>query len=157
MSQSNDIRPALEADAPAACALVRASITMLCGEDHGGDALTLEGWLVNKTPANLARWFASPGISAFIAERGGVMTGVGAVRDDGEIMLAYVCPRARFLGVTSALLARMEESARAKHAGRMTLTTTLTARRFYLARGYAAGEDEEDFFEEGPGALVKNL
>ena len=37
------IRPAVVSDAPAACDVVRCSITDLCSEDHQGDEATLAG------------------------------------------------------------------------------------------------------------------
>ena len=103
MSEAFNIRPATPADADAACALVCESIVYLCRDDHFGDKLTLEGWLANKTPKNMAYWMSAPGMNAFVAERAGEMIGVGAVRDDGEITLAYVSPKARFQGVTKAI------------------------------------------------------
>ena len=157
MSDTFDIRPAVAADADAACALVRASIIGLCKADHFGDALTLEGWLANKTPSNLGYWFTAPGMNGFIAERDGAMIGVGAVRDDGEIVLAYVSPLARFQGVTKALVARMEAVAREKLADRMSLTTTETARKFFEARGYVAEDEEGDLFSEEQCGMIKEF
>ena len=157
MSETFEIRPAVAADAEAACALVRASILGLCKADHFGDALTLEGWLANKTPSNMAYWFAAAGMNGFIAERSGAMIGVGAVRDDGEIVLAYVSPLARFEGVTKALVARMEAVAKEKLADRMSLTTTETARRFYEARGYVAEDEEGDLFSEEQCGMIKEF
>jgi hypothetical protein len=69
MSEELVIRPATSDDAESACALVRSSIIELCTVDHNGDALTLEGWLANKTPKNMAYWMSAPGMNAFIAER----------------------------------------------------------------------------------------
>lgn len=157
MSATFEIRPAGARDAPAACALVCLSIVELCRADHLGDKLTLEGWLANKTPANFMYWFTAPGCNGFIAERGGAMIGVGAVRDDGEVTLNYVAPPARFQGVSKALLARMEELAKTKLAERMTLTTTETARQFYLDRGYTAEDEDGDLFADEQCAMVKTI
>ena len=157
MSETFSIRPAAAGDAEAACALVRASIIGLCKADHFGDPLTLEGWLANKTPKNMAYWFTAPGMTGFVAERDGALVGVGAVRDDGEIVLAYVSPLARFQGITKALVARMEATAREKLADRMNLTTTETARRFFEARGYVAEDEEGDLFSEEQCAMIKEF
>ncbi len=151
------IRKAEEGDAQAACDLIRRSILDLCKQDHGGDALTLEGWLCNKTPENMAFWITNPGTHVFIAERDGVMAGVGAVSDYGEILLAYVEPALRFQGVTHALLKQMEETCRGGIVERMSLTSTETAREFFLGRGYQLEEEEGDAFAETELALVKNL
>ena len=45
-----EIRDALPEDAPAACEVIRRSISELCGADHLNDALILGRWLANKTP-----------------------------------------------------------------------------------------------------------
>lgn len=151
------VRKAEEGDAQAACALIRRSILDLCQQDHGGDALTLEGWLCNKTPENMAFWITNPGTHVFIAERDGVIAGVGAVTDYGEILLAYVEPAQRFKGVTHALLKEMEATCRGGIVERMSLTSTETARDFFLGRGYQLEEEEGDAFAETELALVKNL
>ena len=62
--------------------------------------------------------------------------GGGGVRDDGEITLNYVAPKARFRGVSSALLNALEVSAVDRGARGFTLLSTETAHRFYLSRGY---------------------
>ena len=61
---------------------------------------------------------------------------VGAVTDAGEITLNYVSPYARFRGVSRALLEALEARAVERGNSRCTLTSTETARRFYLANGY---------------------
>ena len=157
MSDAFNVRPATPADADAACALVCESIVYLCRDDHFGDKLTLEGWLANKTPKNMAYWMSAPGMNAFVAERAGEMIGVGAVRDDGEITLAYVSPKARFQGVTQAIVARMETTAKEKLAERLSLTTTETARRFFVARGYVAEDEAGDLFNDEQCVLIKEI
>jgi GNAT superfamily N-acetyltransferase len=61
---------------------------------------------------------------------------VGSVTSAGLITLNYVSPDARFRGVSRALLRALEARAREKGNTRCTLTSTETARRFYLANGY---------------------
>ena len=149
------LRAAQPMDAEPACALVRRSILELCTLDHGGDPLTLEGWLCNKTPHNMLVWITTPGTTCFIAEMDSALAGVGVVTDYGEVLLAYVAPERRFRGVTSALLDQMERHARAQHADRMSLTTTDTARAFFLARGYAPEEEIGDLFSDDQSTLLK--
>jgi GNAT superfamily N-acetyltransferase len=139
----NDIRPAKPQDADEACEIVRRSISELCHEDHGGDPMELQGWLANKTPANFRTWFTQLGLYGFIAEREGAMAGVGLLAGSGEIMLLYVSPEARFHGVSKALLTAMEEQLLKLRKEICSLTTTQTAKRFYLDRGYQLLEDEE--------------
>lgn len=157
MENNISIRAARAEDSSPACELVRDSITQLCKADHMGEPLTLQGWLANKSAANFIFWITTPGSNVLIAERGGEMIGVGAVRDDGEVMLNYVAPAARFQGVSSALLTAMEILAREKRAERMSLTTTETARRFHEARGYVAEEEEGDLFSEEQCGMTKEF
>lgn len=58
------------------------------------------------------------------------------MRDSGEITLNYVSPDYRFTGVSRALLAALEKRAIERGNDRCTLSSTATARRFYLANGY---------------------
>lgn len=131
------IRGARPADAAAACDVLRRSIAELCAADHGGDPAVLAAWLANKTPASLAAWITHPGNAVLLAVEAGRVIAVGAVNGAGEITLNYVAPEARFRGVSRALLAALEDRARAAGHPRCTLHSTQTARRFYAAAGYA--------------------
>lgn len=64
-------------------------------------------------------------------------------RSGGEILLNYVSPEARFKGVSKALLSVLEAEVLARGAKLVTLESTRTARRFYLAHGYVS-EPEGD-------------
>jgi GNAT superfamily N-acetyltransferase len=64
-----------------------------------------------------------------------VMRG-GCVTNSGEITLNYVSPDTRFRGVSKALLRALEARAIEQGNERCTLSSTETARRFYLARGF---------------------
>ena len=137
------IRDATPADAPEACDVLRASISELCVADHDSDPEILNRWLANKTPANVAAWMDDPGGTILVAVEGKAILAVGGVRHSGEITLNYVAPRARFRGVSSALLAALEARAAEHGAERVTLQSTETAHRFYQSRGYR---------DEGPPA-----
>ena len=130
------IRKATIADAEAACAVLRRSIIELCVADHHNDPAILAHWLSNKRPENIASWIALPDSTMLLAVEGKDVLGVGSVTDAGEITLNYVSPDARFRGVSRQLMQALE--ARAKQSGniRCHLTSTMTARRFYLSRGY---------------------
>jgi GNAT superfamily N-acetyltransferase len=130
------IRDAVKADAAAACQVVRASITELCPLDHHNDRKILGRWLANKTPENLEAWIADPDASLLVAVDDEVVLAVGSVTNDGEIMMNYVSPQARFRGVSSALLNAMESRAGERGNTSCHLLSTETAHRFYLARGY---------------------
>jgi GNAT superfamily N-acetyltransferase len=133
---SMQIREATADDAAEACQVLRRSITELCNADHRDDPAALEDWLSNKTPANVGAWIVRADNHVFVAMQGSAIVAVGAVTSSGEITLNYVSPDARFAGVSKALLNRLE--AKALELGHTTcsLTSTETARRFYLSAGY---------------------
>ncbi|NOT42780.1 MAG: GNAT family N-acetyltransferase [Alphaproteobacteria bacterium] len=87
-----------------------------------------------------------PHIAFFIARAGGDAVGCGGVAfDDGfaEVKRMYVRRSARGTGVAQAVLARLEQEARAKGYGRLMLETgdTLTAAmRLYEREGFHACE-----------------
>jgi GNAT superfamily N-acetyltransferase len=130
------IRNAASEDAAAACETMRRSIAELCIADHRNDPAILERWLGNKTPEIFKSWIR-PGNSLLVAAENDNILAVGNVTDAGEITLNYVSPDARFRGVSTALLGALEKRATERGNQRCTLTSTETARRFYLARGYS--------------------
>jgi GNAT superfamily N-acetyltransferase len=131
-----EIRDATAEDAEPACAVLRSSIAELCILDHRNDPTVLAHWLRNKTPANVAAWASQPGNSLLLAVEKQTILAVGAVTDGGEITLNYVSPRARFRGVSRALLAALEARAIERGNKVCTLNSSLTARRFYRSAGY---------------------
>lgn len=130
------IRDAISDDAPAACEVLRRSITELCAADHGNDPAVLARWLSNKTPEIFRSWIRL-GNSVLVAIENGNILAIGCVTDEGEITLNYVSPDARFRGVSTTLLAELEKRATARGNEMCRLESTETAHRFYLARGYA--------------------
>lgn len=139
------IRRARDEDGPQAVAVLRRAISELCVEDHRDDPARLASWLANKTLDTWRVWVNAPGAALLVAEEGDSIVAVGAVRADGEVLLNYVSPDARFRGVSTAMIAALEREASARGAAAMTLTSTKTARRFYLGRGYlpAVGADPD--------------
>jgi len=142
------IRDATEQDAAAACKILRRSIVDLCVADHHGDPRILTAWLGNKTPQNVLGWIERPDSSLLVAVNdAGAILAVGSVTDAGEINLNYVSPEARFRGISRAMLKALEDRATARGAACCVLTSTQTARRFYLRAGYA--EDAPAIVEFG--------
>ena len=105
------IRNARIDDASAACDVMRRSIAELCVADYRNDPAVLQRWLGNKTPEQFAAWLVQPNNSIFVATENNAVIAVGAVTDAGEITLNYVAPKARFLGVSRALLDALEARA----------------------------------------------
>jgi GNAT superfamily N-acetyltransferase len=128
-----EIRDAVAEDAPAACEVLRRSISELCVADHGKDATILARWLSNKTPEIVGSWIAQPGSSILVAVEGRTILGVGSVTDKGEINLNYVSPDARFRGVSRALMAALAVRAMERGSVRCTLISSQTARRLWVA------------------------
>jgi GNAT superfamily N-acetyltransferase len=132
-----EVRNAVPEDAPAACEVLRRSIAELCVADHRNEPAILERWLSNKKPEIFKSWIR-PDNSLLVATENNGILAVGCVTEAGEITLNYVSPNARFRGVSTALLIALETRAIERGNKRCTLTSTETARRFYLARGYSA-------------------
>jgi GNAT superfamily N-acetyltransferase len=127
------VRPAVRVDADAMSRVLIVSITKLCVADHGNEPEKLRGWLANKTPDAVAAWFDNPESRLLVAERDGEIAAVGGFSRAREIMLNYVAPAFRGVGVTSALLADMETQL---GPGIAKLGSTATALGFYRRRGW---------------------
>jgi GNAT superfamily N-acetyltransferase len=128
-------------DASRIAALLRASIVQLCAADHGNRDEPLRQWLANKTTPNVETWVSNPDNIMLVAEVRSAMAGVGCLRTDGYIALNYVSPDHRFLGVSKAMLAALENQARNLALSMVNLESTKTALDFYRATGFTeAGE-----------------
>lgn len=138
-----EIRTAVPGDALAACSLLRRSIAECCEPDHRCQPGVLDSWLGNKTPENVATWFSSPSNYALVAERDGQLAGLALLTQAGKLALCYVLPEALRLGVGRALLAGIEEQARAWNIGKLHLHSPPSASTFFERHGYTnAGKDK---------------
>jgi GNAT superfamily N-acetyltransferase len=152
------IRDARREDAPAACEVLRRSIVELCTADHHGDAEILRQWLANKTPEIVASWIDNPVNTMLVAVEGDTILAVGLVTVTGLIHVNYVSPDGRFRGISRAMMAALEATAKRQGATRCTLVSTETARRFYHAVGYAEdGPPEHKFGSAGSYPMSKDL
>jgi GNAT superfamily N-acetyltransferase len=133
---SMQVRPARLEDADEICAVVRNSIIELCGADHRGDVAVLKGWLANKTPDNVRNWIADDDTRLLVAVEGGRICGAASANRAGEVHLNYVSPHAQYHGASKALIVALEAWLRGIGVRHVTLTSTKTAHRFYLKRGY---------------------
>ena len=153
-----EIRKARIEEAAAAADVIRRSITELCAPDYRGDARVLERWLANKTEANLRRWIEAPDGAVVVAvSDDGRLAAVGMLRHDGEILLNYVDPAARFKGFSKALLQHMEVLLRQRGCGRAVLYSSTVARGLYLSSGYVAGAEVESSFGTLPAVEMTKL
>src|SRR5262245_17215789 len=106
-------RIAAAQDAEAAVRVLRRSITELCVSDHRNDPTTLREWLENKTVENFQSWLSSKNNFCVVTESDGQVNGVGLVNRGGEVLLCYVTPESLGRGFGSAILAALENKARA--------------------------------------------
>jgi GNAT superfamily N-acetyltransferase len=132
------VRPATQADVPEMSRVLIASITELCGPDHGGAPERLAIWTANKTPEGVAGMLANPQLRMLVAELDDRVAAVGAVMPGrGEVSLNYVDPAVRFRGVSKALLSALEAELKGAGVVDAQLTSTTTARSFYHAAGWS--------------------
>ncbi len=77
------------------------------------------------------------GAFKLLGEINGVIVGLGeVVPKANELRAVYVAPSAARLGVGSAILAKLEDVARANGSTELWLDSSLNAEPFYLAHGY---------------------
>jgi N-acetylglutamate synthase-like GNAT family acetyltransferase len=132
------VRLASVEDAPLVTDVLRRSISQLCVQDHQNDSESLQRWLQNKTVPTVRTWFESPRLFCVVACIGGVVCGAAAMSAEGEVLLCYVDPGARFQGASAAMLLALESEAQNRRLAEIRLASTITATRFYQERGYTA-------------------
>ena len=131
-----DIRKAAPLDAAPACSLLRRSIEQGCEADYRDHPGVLDAWLGNKTPDNVGTWFASSTNFAIVAERDGQLLGLALLTQAGKLALCYVQPEAVRSGIGSALLAAVEQQARAWDMRKLYLHSPGSAAPFFERHGY---------------------
>lgn len=153
------VRTAQATDAAAACDLLRIAITRTCAPDYGHDPALLAAWLANKTPAHVATWIAAAANHCLVAETegDGTLAGFALVTRKGRIALLHVAPDRLRRGVGSALLAALEQKARAWGLTELRVDGTGSARGFFVQRGYRAGAPVQTSYGIGAVALVRRL
>jgi GNAT superfamily N-acetyltransferase len=135
-----EIRSETHSDAEEGSLVLRRSIEELCHEDHGGNRATIAEWIGNKTADTWRVWVDQQKSRLLVAIDAGRILGVGMMNTHGEILLNYVSPDARLRGVSKALLGHQEAEALRLGIAECSLESTQTARRFYQACGYVAGD-----------------
>lgn len=136
MRQDVRVRRAADGDAEAMSRLLIASISELCGPDHGGDPARIAGWTRNKSVAGIGAMLANPDMTLLVAQIGEAVVGVGAVAGGDEVALNYVDPGHVRRGVGRAMLAAMEAEIISRGFATGRLTSTRTALDFYRANGW---------------------
>jgi len=152
-----EIRTAVPLDAAAACALLRRSIEQGCAPDHRDRPDVLDTWLANKTPENVAGWFASATNHAIVAERDGELLGLALLTQAGKLALCYVEPEALRIGVGRALLTAVEDQARAWNIRKLHLHSPASTATFFERHGYANAGLEKSCFGLDCSLMWKQL
>lgn len=75
----------------------------------------------------------------------------------GRVTLNYVSPNTRFQGVSSAILEALEAYLRRQGCSTCSLSSTQTAKRFYLKHGYAYAGVEEAWGKLSAQPMIKRL
>jgi ribosomal protein S18 acetylase RimI-like enzyme len=152
------VRLASVEDALVVTDVLRRSISQLCVQDHHNDSESLELWLKNKTVPTVRAWFESPKLFCVVACIDDIVSGSAVMNGDGEVLLCYVDPGARFQGVSSAMLLALEREAQKRRLPEIRLSSTVTAKRFYQERGYAVIGNPKEMFRLVAGIpMVKRL
>ncbi len=159
MSDADEIliRTAKTSDAEDLCSVLIASITDLCHADHHRDPEKIAEWIANKTPRNVRHWIADDGLQMLVAIKADRIAGVAGYTMDGEITLNYVAPQFRFQGISEAILSRIERDFVGLGIAQGHLESTLTARDFYLSRGWTAAGAVQVAFGMPGQPMVKDL
>ena len=122
------IRPATINEAAAIAALIRASITELCIEDHAGDHATIDKWLENKTEDEIRNWLACQDRAIYLAYAENTIAAAGCHNTRGIVLMNYIAPSHRMRGISSAMLAHLEDRMRKSGLSESRLVSTATAR-----------------------------
>lgn len=85
------------------------------------------------------------------------VVGVGLLSKNGNIALCYALPEVRFTGVGKALLRAMESHAAQRNLNEMHLSSTATAKAFYLRNGFVQSGPPEVEFGIQAFPLIKRL
>lgn len=152
-----EIRTARPEDAIDACNVLRRSISECCTDDHRNDGAILAAWLGNKTPETVTCWFASPANYSIVALTDGTLSGVAIMTRQGKIVLCYVSPEARFLGIGKVLLRTLETRAAELGLSSLQVTSTITAKCFYARNGYLEGATAQTAFGTEGIVFTKRL
>lgn len=134
------LRPARHDDCAALGQLRAASIVQLCDPDHHGDPAVIAQWAGDGSADKFLRLLDQPDTTLLVAERGGVLVGLGA-RTGALVTLNYVHPAHRFSGISKAIMTALEDSMARAGIRLARLNSTLTALAFYEACGWTRDGD----------------
>ncbi len=127
------IRPALPGDAAAMARVFAVAIETKARDSYGPRERA--AWTARGTPERFAAMLDDPRNRLFVAVAGGVVAGMAGLTGC-ELSLLYTAPDAP-AGCGAALLAAVEDAARADGIAGLGVTASRNALPFYLRHGYA--------------------
>jgi putative acetyltransferase len=129
------VRDATPADTPAIAGLCRDTVRRVNRKDYSREQV--EAWAPDSLDENHWADRLRP-LAVLVAEAGGRVVGFASWRPaDGYLDHLYVHADHQGEGVASALLARVEDAARAAGSTRLHSEASVTARPFFERRGFA--------------------
>ena len=81
-----------------------------------------------------------------VAEIDGRIVGTAMLDRNGLVVLRYLVPEARFIGIGKAMLTALEDEARRRGLSAIELGSTKTAAAFYRRNGYVETGKNESVF-----------
>lgn len=120
-------------DADKIATLIKASINA-CVDDHHNDKFIIEQWSSNKTAENIKQWIEQNFAVSFKINDD--IVGFLLMSNKGELFLNYVLPSHFHQGIGNALMANAIECCQQNHIQYIHLESTLTAKDFYLSKGF---------------------
>ena len=128
------VRPFRPSDAASCSAITRACLPLMDGLNEAGRRLVTE----KTTPHGVGRELSELD-EAVVAERGGVIVGLGGLAG-AEIKRVYVDPAHHRAGVGTALMAALERMAARRGVAEVVVAASPNAVAFYERRGYRVAE-----------------
>ncbi|WJL96503.1 GNAT family N-acetyltransferase [Microbacterium sp. ET2] len=134
MSTAVRIRPYRSDDAAATLEVFLDAVTVTAAADYSPEQIA--AW-ARPEERTVAEWDAGRrSRSTYVALVDGEVAGFSDVDPSGYVDMMFVASRFAGRGVATALLAAMEEKARALGATRVSADVSITARRFFARRGF---------------------
>lgn len=136
------IREGRSEDIPFLAHMVSETVVRVNSRDYTPVQITAWASRVS-SPGRWKELFAS-GLVFFVAENSvGVIIGVSSVDSNGYLHSMFVDYRYQGMGIASALLDEARQYAVSHAAEEMTSQVSITARPFFLARGFRVEKEQE--------------
>jgi len=133
------------------------AIVNLCEQDHMNQVQHIETWLAQRSPGILEQLLFSGDAQGFVCIIDGHIVGIAHINAKGQMKLCYVHSEYTGRGIGRALVAAVEQQAGEWGLEQITMTSTKTAKDFYLTLGYSQSSDPIPCFGMPGYPLKKQL